>query len=194
MKSTLISLLLILPSASTLSQPEKFPSSIELRGAVSFTFTQWTDNPGFYYKTHTLEFTPSCGYFLIDEIELLLDLQYAYSSTQNGFAGEADMETREHQLGLAVGVAYNYRVSPLFTPFLGTKIGLSWDRQKFGNIPDRGWGRRQISFPDIILGGRMFVSRDWAILVFAEYSKTAPLLHWDKDETVKIGFGFSVFI
>jgi hypothetical protein len=194
MKSTLISLLLVLPSALLLAQAEQFCARVELRGAASFSSAQVTGNSGLYYKTHTVECTPSCGYFATSKIEVLFDLQYAYSSTENGLSGEPGTVTREHQLGFAAGLAYNYPVSPLFTPFVGTKVGLSWDRLMFDGGYDSGWGRRRISFPDVVLGCRVFVSREWALLVFAEYTKTAPLLHWDRDETIKLGFGFSVFI
>jgi hypothetical protein len=192
---------LFLLGASCLEAQNHVPRGlIELQGAVSFNNSISTNivSPvgltGGYFKTQTLALRPSCGYFVTSAIECLLDLRYSFSFSEISYLGKSGPTIRHYECGLSVGVAYNYEVNEFFTPFVAAKIGVSWDRDLYDDMYDEGWGSKAVAFPDVIVGGRLFFSRQWALLLFGEYSKTAPIPNWEKNEALALGIGFAVFI
>jgi hypothetical protein len=150
-------------------------------------------------NTQNLMFRPSIGYFLNDEIELLFDVQYNLLYERNNYGNEL-FKWWSHRLGLSIGASYNYPINQIIIPFLGTRIGTSWSRMhsESGVPDDYGWGKPEISFPDLFIGTRFFVSKDWAVTVSIEYSKIVPYsnfpIYWDKNESTSVNFGFSVFL
>jgi hypothetical protein len=200
MKSRIVAILLIFVPTFVGAQGHHASGLFELQGSVSFNNSILSSERspigtgGEFLKTQTLALTPSCGYFLTSEIECLVDLRYAFTFTQYSDPRTHFGTIRHHALGLSVGVAYNYQVNEFFTPFVGAKIGISWDRDPLDDELDTGWGNRALIFPDLILGGRLFVTKEWAVLLFGEYVKTAPMPSWEKNESLVLGIGFSVFI
>jgi hypothetical protein len=150
-------------------------------------------------NTQNLMVRPSIGYFLTSEVEFLLDVQYVlyYSHNDDQYASS---KWWNHRLGFSIGVSYNYSINPFITPFLGTRIGASWSRMHLeSGVPEEmGWGKPEISFPDLFAGTRVFVSKDWAFVISIEYSTTKPYsnfpIYWDKNESTSVNFGFSVFL
>jgi hypothetical protein len=144
-----------------------------------------------------VSFQPTGGYFLTKNIELLIDVQYMLSFTHDN-----SIKYWDHTLGFDIGASYNYQINPFLSIFLGSKIGLNWQREimkEFVYSNDNGWSKRQISFPIFLLGGRFVVTKDWSILALVEYSKTdlySPIAQWTKNnnEDVSFGLGFSVFL
>jgi hypothetical protein len=198
-----IALLVLLPGL-LVAQDERVPPKFELQGTASFRLSNLSSPSPYigtrsWSKTPPLPLTPSCGYFVTKDVELLIDLRYAYSRNDDWWNEGPIVQQSRHQLGFGVGVAYNHQVTSFFVPYLAAKVGLSWTRmiQEWGY--DSGWGRRRISFPDFVLGGRLFFSTEWAGLVFMEYTRTVPWadiswVEWDEYETIVFGIGFSVFI
>ncbi len=176
----------------------------EVQGTASYQSTE-RSGPGRPFrgdgwsKSHSAALTPMCGYFLSDHTELLVDLRYAFDQYESGFPGLEDTRTTRHQVGFAVGAAYNYRVTTFIEPYLAAKAGLTWGRLVEDWGYDSGWGQRQVIFPDVVLGGRLFFSSQWAGVVFVEYKRTRPVMdyyygEWNEYETFMVGIGFSVFI
>ncbi len=151
------------------------------------------------FNTQNLMVRPSLGCFLTDEIEFLFDIQYVltYLHDDNGYE---PYKWWSHRLGFSIGASFNYPINSVITPFLGTRIRTSWSRMHSeGGVPeDQGWGKPEISFPDLFIGTRFFVSKDWAFVISIEYSLTKPYgnfpIYWDKNELTSVNFGFSVFL
>ena len=197
-------LLAVLPETSSAQEAAIHPKW-ELQGTASYQFEERSGTlPDFgalnMSKTHTVMVTPTCGYFVCDNIEVLLHLRYTYERNENRFEGyQLSQETR-HQLGLGIGAAYNYRVNSFLEPYVAIEVGLSWSKMILDLGYDSGWGRRQVVFPDITLGARLLLTPQWAGLLFVEYARTPPFLdysywrQWDEYETTVVGVGFSVFL
>lgn len=202
MKTILIVLLLPISLVSLEAQEEPPHHSVELLGTVSYNYsytsaTSVYGGPSVYVKGQSITLRPSCGYFLSSQFEILFDLQYSFSFTDHNLVGDFSAQDWNHHIGIALGASYNIQLNPFFAPFVGTKIGSRWSRTLLGNGFDTGWGKREIVFPDFVLGGRLFFADDWAIIMLVEYAKTAPygnLPPWDKNESVSFALGFSVFL
>jgi hypothetical protein len=176
----------------------------ELQGTASYQSTERSGPIPQYgvqswSKSHSATLTPTCGYFVTENVELLAALQYSYELYEDHFQGYQPNWNTRHQVGFSVGVAYNYQLTTLFEPYLAAKVGLSWSRVVADWGYDTGWRRRQVTFPDVVLGGRLLFSPQWAGLIFIEYRRTRPVLdtyygEWDQYETMVVGIGFSVFI
>jgi hypothetical protein len=188
-----------------MAQDQRSHLPFELLGSISYNnSTVGVASSGVYAMSQSLNsqnlmVRPSIGYFLIDEIEILFDVQYVltYLHDDNGYD---PFKWWSHRLGFSIGASYNYPINQFITPFLGTRIGTSWSRMhsEAGVPEDYGWGKPEISFPDLFIGTRLFVSKDWAFVISIEYSKTKPYsnfpIYWDKNESTSVNFGFSVFL
>jgi hypothetical protein len=200
---SLIALLLAFPKLS--AQSDNTHSPYELLGSVSYNYSntksQWTGESYYFnYETHAVTFQPSGGYFVTDDIELLVDLRYVFSSIYDNWFG-VTRKTTDHTIGFNVGASYNLQVNPFLSAFVGSKVGLSWWRGGLFEgtyIDDPGWSKRQVSFPIFLIGSRLQLTRDWSILMLVQYSNTNlyyPIPSWHRnDEEVSFGFGFSVFL
>ena len=204
MKTLSFVVLLVFTLGSSSAQEKAFSRMWELQGTASYQSTE-RSGPGQQFrgegwsKSHSVTVTPSCGYFVCDNLELLLDVRYAFDQYESAFSGIDHIKDARHQVGFGIGAAYNYRLTPFFEPYIAAKAGLTWSRlvQDWGY--DSGWGQRQVIFPDFVLGGRLHFSSQWAGVIFVEYKRTHPVMdyyngEWNEYETVLIGFGFSVFI
>jgi len=202
MKTLLIAILVPFVIGRINAQDSLVYPTVELRGTASLLYgyntapTMYSPAPA-YQKTQTVSLTPTYGYFVTHEVEVLVDVQYSFQLLDESLFGGDASQSRTHGIGLAVGAAYNYRVNPFFTPFAGLKIGASWLRTIY-RYPfysaDTGWGKRTLLFPDILVGGRLFLGRDWSLVLLAEFVKLNDNSPWDKSESVSLGFGFSVYL
>jgi len=178
-------------------------SPYEIFGTVSYNYSnanrQWTGEPTiFSYETQTVTFQPSGGYFITENIELLVDLRYTYYST---YSSDVNRTSTNHSISIDIGASYNYQVNPFLSAFIGTKVGLSWWRGSVFEdwyIYDPGWSKQQLSFPVFLAGGRFAIMKDCAVMMQIEYSKinvSYPITYWNiYNENVSLGFGFSVFL
>jgi hypothetical protein len=166
---------------SLMAQDQRSHLPFELLGSISYNNSTVGDASSDVYamsqnfNSQNLMVRPSIGYFLTNEIEFLFDVQYVltYLQDDNGYDPS---KWWSHRLGLSIGASYNYTFNQFITPFLGTRIGTSWSRMhsEAGVPEDYGWGKPEISFPDLFIGTRFFVSKDWAFVISIEYSKTEP--------------------
>ena len=201
-----IVLLILICACRLMSQDQRSHLPFELLGSISYNNSTVgvASSPTYAMSqnlnSQNLMVRPSIGYFLTDEVEFLFDLQYALSYQHNNYDRIVIYDWWSHRLGFSIGASYNYPINPFITPFLGTRIGFSWSRMHSeGGVPeDYGWGKPEISFPDLFIGTRFFVSKDWAFVISLEYSKIEPYsnfpIYWDKNESTSVNFGFSVFL
>jgi hypothetical protein len=211
MKTLIITLLVAFIGRPVLwAQDAKTHSRYELFGTVSFNYSNLsTDTIGipspvvgsrFSTNTQTLMVRPTFGYFLTDQIEILADIHYTLSYTRIKVVPQTGYQWWSHRPGLALGGSYNFDINPLLRAFVGTRIGASWSRILYATDPpgDYSWGKAEITFPDLFVGGRFYAGKDWALVMLVEYSKTEPYLDlpygWAKNESTSVAFGFSVFL
>ena len=203
MRATILFVSILLTPNVLFSQSNNSHSPYEIFGTISYDYSntkrQWSGESNYYtYETHAITFQPSCGYFLTDNIELLADLRYKYSSFYDSDFGTE----RAHTLGFDIGALYNLQANPFLSVFVGPKIGLSWWRGGLFediNIYDPGWSKRQLIFPIILTGGRVAITKDCSIIMLIEYSHTkksyTPVSYWIMNEdAVSFGVGFSIFL
>jgi len=204
MRTIVLFVVILLVRYDLFSQNEHNHSPYEIFGTVSYDYSntksQWSgESINYTYETNSITFQPSCGYFLIDNIELLIDLRYKYASVYDSDFGRT---VRAHTLGFDIGALYNIQANPFLSVFVGSKIGLSWWRGSLFEdfyIFDPGWSKRQLIFPIILTGGRVAITKDCSIIMLIEYSHTkksyTPVSYWIMNEdAVSFGVGFSIFL
>lgn len=171
----------------------------ELTGNVFYDYSKTimsSNSPGAngFYQRQSIVVQPSFGHFITSNIEVLGDIRYEYFTTEQNFG--SSYKTWGDRIGFAFGGSYNYRINQ-FMPFIAAKLGVSWSRVLIDIHVDSGWGIPEISFPDVIIGSRYFVSKDWAFVLSIEYVKTSPYSNmpvWNTYDRVLAGFGLSVFL
>jgi hypothetical protein len=146
MRTIVLFVVILLVRYDLFSQNEHNHSPYEIFGTVSYDYSntksQWSgESINYTYETNSITFQPSCGYFLIDNIELLIDLRYKYASVYDSDFGRT---VRAHTLGFDIGALYNIQANPFLSVFVGSKIGLSWWRGSLFEdfyIFDPGWSK-----------------------------------------------------
>ncbi len=209
MKSFLILFALI--TQLTQAQEESPRYRYELSGSLFYAYTYQIEKEAHKYprrsvlsyeRNHIVSFQPAVGYFILPEIELEFELRYAFNIQSYNIKtalGDDFVEDNywDHTVGFAVGALYNQQITSNADIFLGGKIGLGWTRQGYnGYSYDSGWKKRELSFPIIVVGSRLFISPDWAILLKAQYSFTTPYAGYDnlKYSMIAVGLGFAVYL
>jgi hypothetical protein len=204
----LIMVLLVIVLTRSQSQDENIHSRYELSGNILYAYsnTQYQQPDPGSIDQHALTLQPSMGYFLTNNIELLVDLRYMFTYMNDP---SWPLEEWTHTVGFDVGASYNIIINPFFTAFLGSKIGLSWTRniykQNYSDGAgmhyvqyDSGWYDRQLFFPIFSLGGRFAISKESSFLAIMEYSNTNPKNIYQPQikniQRISFGFGLSVFL
>jgi hypothetical protein len=98
--------------------------TVEVGGSASFSSYTQVYNGTTGNATNSLAFSPSAGYFVIDELELVvnpLTVSYAWSGSSNALS-----------LRPMAGIAYNFRANPRAFPYLEGVAGLAYDRTDNG--------------------------------------------------------------
>jgi hypothetical protein len=198
MKVRKIAILILFAPRLGVAQDSAWQPTWELAGTLSFQSSSASGRlngatTDFYLKEQVLTIQPTAGYFVTDNIEVLLAPQYSFSLTDDDFGGGPD-RVLAHQIGGVIGFSFNYRINPFFVPFVGLKAGASWSRVMFDPDYDSGWARRRIIFPDLIVGGRFFISNRWALVLATEYVKHTSQSRLDTSDLFSVGLGFSVFL
>jgi hypothetical protein len=176
----------------------------ELQGTGSYQSTE-RSGPGPYFhaegwsRSRVLTLTPMCGYFVTDNIELIADLRFVRDIYENDFENLQPYRDVRDQIGFSIGAGYNYRLTSFFMPYIAVKAGLAWTRLTQDIGDDSRWGSRQVILPDVVLGGRLLFSSQWAGVISIEYRRIRPVMdyyygQWDEYEMITVAVGFSVFI
>jgi opacity protein-like surface antigen len=197
-----IFLLFVIPFIKALSQDVNNHSRYELMGSISYNYSNTKYQQSFsagFNEQHAVTLQPSIGYFLSDNIELLVDLRYIFTYINDT---SWPIEQWNHTIGFNVGAAYNIIINPFFTTFIGSKIGLNWSRNIYlwndGYKDDSHWSNRQLLFPMFTLGGRFTITKECSFLAIVEYSNNSsdnslqPQIK--NTEKVSLGLGLSVFL
>jgi hypothetical protein len=98
--------------------------TFELGGSASFSSYTQVYSGATGNATYSLAFSPSAGYFVIDDLELVvnpLTVDYAWSGSVNALS-----------LMPMAGVAYNFRANPRAFPYLEGVAGFAYDRSDNG--------------------------------------------------------------
>jgi len=190
---TYLSLLSLLSCASVqlLSQDSTSQFSYELSGGFSYSYSNSLTPPysgesfSRYFKTHTVSISPSLGYFLTEEIEILLSPEYSLQIVQYNLAEyrsgnpiiviERTDRRTGHRIGFSLGIAYNYYLTSTFDIFVGAKIGQGWTwtgSQTEYFSWNTGWSKPELSFPQVVAGVKIFIATSWAFLLQGQYSFT----------------------
>jgi hypothetical protein len=203
MRRFVFTVLLLTVLSKVFAQQEDRPVSYELLGSINYAYSatkseRKLDSYLSIEETHSITVQPSCGYFLTDHFELLMDLSYTLYFLHDN---DASMEMWAHRIGIKGGIVYNYQWNSSYSTYIGSKIGISWWREiskQQDYYSDSRWSGREISFPIILIGNRFTFNNDWSILLIIEYSDTKPYKpnpFWTTHiEKVSFFFGFSVFI
>ena len=181
----------------------------ELSGSVSYSYNSLNQEnsdryfPGssFSYtsKSHVVGISPRLGYFVTPELEPLFEISYTYAWTEatapfyNPFTQYLDNSTIKalsHSVGVGIGGAYNGRVSDLVTLFGGAKVDAHW------TYSSSKWSKREMWFPMVFVGTKIFISPSWALIGQMEYDHANSLggLDGATMDGVALSGGFAVYL
>lgn len=215
MKTCFALLTFILCGSSLLiAQDSTSQFSYELSGGGSYGYSNSAIPPfngetfSRYVKTSTVSIFPSVGYFASRNVEVFIAPEYSYQLQRYNYAEysgnpitiiERSGQLSTHRIGLSLGIAYNYYLTPAFLIFTGTKIGEAWTSSgsQFMEFSwDAGWSKPELSFPQIIAGAKIFITVSWAVLLQGEYSFT-DRFRGNPDQQVSryvLAIGLSTFL
>jgi hypothetical protein len=116
------------PSPPPLEQRRMFAmaGTVELGGSISFASYTPVANGSTGTASQALALSPSVGYFVIDQLEIVVDpltVSYAWSGDINTLT-----------LVPLAGVAYNFRANPRAFPYLEGLAGYAYSRWSNGSL------------------------------------------------------------
>ena len=223
--STALFLILIVTAPTVNAQGILATGSFELGGTVGYSYSNYSGPPEYmqtfdlYNMRHEVQFRPSIGYFLSEEWELLGEPLFSFSSSNyNNTVYISDaLGTRlqegvnsyqKYEVGILVGVSFHLGISEHVISFVGTSVGLSWQKDKYQfrteDVPDleesSPWSEPTIVYPNLALGLKLFVTENWAFVTQADMtykSLAGPSINpflFDKQFQVSFGIGLAVYI
>jgi hypothetical protein len=114
------------PPPGELRRTFAMAGTVELVGALSFASYTPVVNGSTGSSSQTLALSPSVGYFVIDQVELVLNPLIV------SFAWSGDVSTLT--LMPLAGVAYNFRANPRAFPYLEGVAGFAYSRWSNGGM------------------------------------------------------------
>jgi hypothetical protein len=188
----------------------------EIGGSVFYSYsnTVSTHSSGdpVHHSIHQLQLEPEFGWFVLQKIQLLVDVDYALTYSKwdviQGLSNDLNDQryslftgrSQTHRVGLFIGCSYNINLNKEILLFFGPKIGLSTTRSTvrydqpfpFNFAMDTGWQPVELSFPSFFCGTKCFFNPCWALVLRVQYTKTERYQGYSNESNDAVVFGLGI--
>jgi hypothetical protein len=181
MKTIVVSVIFILSCVNLHAQDQMKQSVYSLGGSIGYASISYGGN-SFTNDVTELFFTPSCSYFIVDQLELSFGAGYTYEIAS--MTGGPDMKWR--MLSLSVGPRYYFPCGKV-APFIGANGSVRWT-----SIDGSSYSS-QTSY-SFIGGIEIFISNAAALQPAIEYESPIQPMGFNSSHELSISIGVKYFI